>query len=63
MLFKPDGFVCSHGDGFNQTVYVTRWVRIEDLHFAGRLDVDTTGLVLIDDGQWSQNYLTKAQMW
>lgn len=26
----------------------------QDLHFAGRLDVDTTGLVLItDDGQWS----------
>lgn len=55
MLFKPDGFVCSHEDGFNQTAFMLLdEVRIEDLHFAGRLDVDTTGLVLItDDGQWS----------
>ncbi len=55
MLNKPEGFVCSQEDGFNQTVYVL----IDEpnghkLHFAGRLDVDTTGLVLMtDDGQWS----------
>ncbi|KJY81506.1 16S rRNA pseudouridylate synthase [Vibrio galatheae] len=55
MLFKPDGFVCSHEDGFNQTAFMLLdEVKMEDLHFAGRLDVDTTGLVLItDDGQWS----------
>ncbi|MDA0129006.1 16S rRNA pseudouridine(516) synthase RsuA [Vibrio sp. MarTm2] len=55
MLFKPDGFVCSHEDGFNQTAFaLLDEVKMEDLHFAGRLDVDTTGLVLItDDGQWS----------
>ncbi|MGD8112691.1 16S rRNA pseudouridine(516) synthase RsuA [Vibrio sp. TRT 21S02] len=55
MLFKPDGFVCSHEDGFNHTAFVLLdEVKMEDLHFAGRLDVDTTGLVLItDDGQWS----------
>ncbi|GLT16674.1 ribosomal small subunit pseudouridine synthase A [Vibrio zhanjiangensis] len=55
MLFKPDGFVCSHEDGFNQTAFMLLdEVKIEDLHFAGRLDVDTTGLVLItDDGKWS----------
>ncbi len=55
MLNKPQGFVCSHEDGFNQTAFVLLdEVNMRDLHFAGRLDVDTTGLVLItDDGQWS----------
>ncbi|WP_394144090.1 16S rRNA pseudouridine(516) synthase RsuA [Vibrio atypicus] len=55
MLFKPDGFVCSHEDSSNQTAFaLLDEVKIEALHFAGRLDVDTTGLVLItDDGQWS----------
>ncbi len=55
MLNKPQGFVCSHEDGFNHTAFVLLdEVRYDDLHFAGRLDVDTTGLVLItDDGQWS----------
>ena len=55
MLFKPDGFVCSHEDGFNHTAFILLdEVKMENLHFAGRLDVDTTGLVLItDDGKWS----------
>lgn len=55
MLFKPEGFVCSHEDGFNHTAFVLLdEVKMEKLHFAGRLDVDTTGLVLItDDGKWS----------
>ncbi|MBD0785463.1 16S rRNA pseudouridine(516) synthase RsuA [Vibrio sp. Y2-5] len=55
MLYKPQGYVCSHEDGFNHTAFVLLdEVNMNDLHFAGRLDVDTTGLVLItDDGQWS----------
>lgn len=55
MLFKPEGYVCSHEDGFNPTAFILLdEVKMEDLHFAGRLDVDTTGLVLItDDGKWS----------
>lgn len=55
MLNKPDGFVCSHEDNTNPTAFVLLdEVNIDKLHFAGRLDVDTTGLVLItDDGQWS----------
>ncbi|WP_261815357.1 16S rRNA pseudouridine(516) synthase RsuA [Vibrio gallicus] len=55
MMNKPTGFVCSHEDGFNHTVFVLLdEVRYDDLHFAGRLDVDTTGLLLItDDGKWS----------
>jgi 16S rRNA pseudouridine516 synthase len=55
MLNKPQGFVCSHEDGYNHTAFVLLdEPRKEQLHYAGRLDVDTTGLVLItDDGQWS----------
>lgn len=55
MLHKPEGFVCSHEDGFNHTAFVLLdEVNMEKLHFAGRLDVDTTGLVLMtDDGKWS----------
>lgn len=55
MLHKPAGYVCSHEDGFNHTAFILLdEVNVQDLHFAGRLDVDTTGLVLItDDGQWS----------
>ncbi|WP_047042520.1 16S rRNA pseudouridine(516) synthase RsuA [Vibrio mexicanus] len=55
MLYKPEGFVCSHEDGSHPSVLtLLDEIKLEDLHFAGRLDVDTTGLVLItDDGQWS----------
>jgi 16S rRNA pseudouridine516 synthase len=55
MLYKPEGFVCSHEDGFNQTAFeLLDEIKMDTLHFAGRLDVDTTGLVLItDDGKWS----------
>ncbi|WP_087016034.1 16S rRNA pseudouridine(516) synthase RsuA [Thaumasiovibrio subtropicus] len=55
MLNKPSGFVCSHVDDYNPTVFVLLdEVSPEKLHVAGRLDGDTTGLVLMtDDGQWS----------
>ncbi len=55
MLFKPDGYVCSHEDATNPTAFVLLdEIKMDKLHFAGRLDVDTTGLVLItDDGKWS----------
>ncbi len=55
MLNKPTGFVCSHVDDYNPTVFVLLdEISPEKLHVAGRLDGDTTGLVLMtDDGQWS----------
>ncbi|SJL83221.1 16S rRNA pseudouridine(516) synthase RsuA [Vibrio palustris] len=55
MLNKPQGFVCTHVDDYNDTAFVLlEEANMKDLHFAGRLDADTTGLVLItDDGQWS----------
>jgi 16S rRNA pseudouridine516 synthase len=55
MLNKPAGFVCSTDDPDNPTIlYFIDEPMAEKLHAAGRLDMDTTGLVLLtDDGQWS----------
>ena len=55
MLYKPQVYVCSHDDGEYPTVFqFFDYPLMNKLHTAGRLDVDTTGLVLLtDDGQWS----------
>lgn len=55
MLYKPQGYICSHDDGEYPTVYQFFDYPLKNkLHSVGRLDVDTTGLVLLtDDGQWS----------
>jgi 16S rRNA pseudouridine516 synthase len=47
--------VCSTADGEHQTVLDLLFTsNRESLHIVGRLDLDTTGLLLItDDGQWS----------
>ncbi len=55
MLNKPQGYVCSTDDPDHPTVlfFLDEPVAYQ-LHAAGRLDIDTTGLVLMtDDGQWS----------
>ena len=55
MLNKPVGVVCATRDDSHRTVLDL--IKPEDragLHMAGRLDIDTTGLVLLtDDGEWS----------
>ncbi|HEY0210801.1 16S rRNA pseudouridine(516) synthase RsuA [Acerihabitans sp.] len=55
MLHKPQGYVCSTDDPDHPTVLYFMDEPVPDkLHAAGRLDIDTTGLVLMtDDGQWS----------
>ncbi len=55
MLNKPQGTVCATEDTEHPTVIdLLDLENIRDLHPAGRLDIDTTGLVLItNDGQWS----------
>ncbi len=55
MLNKPPHVVCANRDGHHATVMSLLFEEDTDsLHAAGRLDIDTTGLVLItDDGQWS----------
>ena len=56
MMNKPIGCVCANSDAQHPTV-IGLFSEEEDfleLHVAGRLDLDTTGLVLVtDDGQWS----------
>lgn len=55
MLHKPDGYVCSTVDDDGPSVLnLVEPVLRQQLHIAGRLDKDTTGLVLLtNDGQWS----------
>ncbi len=54
MFHKPAGVVCANQDEQHPTVFDSLLLpRMDTLHIAGRLDIDTTGLVLItDDGQW-----------
>ncbi|QNF14075.1 16S rRNA pseudouridine(516) synthase RsuA [Aeromonas jandaei] len=55
MLHKPEGYVCSNEDPDHPTVFfLMDEPSMGKLHVVGRLDLDTTGLVLVtDDGQWS----------
>ena len=54
MLHKPQGYVCSHDDGDYPTIYQFFEPPLSGkLHSAGRLDVDTTGLVCIRDSHYA----------
>ncbi|KZN58325.1 16S rRNA pseudouridylate synthase [Pseudoalteromonas luteoviolacea CPMOR-1] len=55
MLNKPQGYVCANHDELHPTVFdLIDEPNLKDFHVAGRLDIDTTGLVLItNDGDWS----------
>ncbi|MCW8832977.1 MAG: pseudouridine synthase [Colwellia sp.] len=60
MLHKVADSICSNVDEIYPSVLHFLDVdRAFDLHIAGRLDADTTGLVLItDDGRWSHNVIS-----
>lgn len=60
MLHKIPDTICSNVDEVYPSVLNLLDVdKAFDLHIAGRLDADTTGLVLItDDGRWSHNVIS-----
>lgn len=55
-LNKPPGYLCSHGDRFhNHTVFELLPAKFGHLAIAGRLDLDSRGLLLLsDDGEFVQ---------
>ncbi len=55
MLNKPAGSVSGRGDPNHPSVFMLLdEPKAEDIHCVGRLDVDTTGILLLtDDGKWS----------
>mgnify|MGYP000399435987 CR=1 FL=1 len=58
MLNKPEGYVCANRDREHPTALdlMVDEPLYEKLNIAGRLDIDTTGLVLLtDDGKWLHN--------
>ena len=60
MLHKPAGYVSSHRHDGHISLFrlLDEDEDVETLHIAGRLDADTTGMVLItDDGQWSHRIM------
>ncbi|PSW06355.1 pseudouridine synthase [Photobacterium lipolyticum] len=60
MMHKPLNTICSNVDEVYPSLF--NYIDIEnasEMHIAGRLDADTTGLVLVtDDGRWSFNIIT-----
>ena len=57
LMHKPAGTICSNIDEVYPSIFNHLDVdNVSELHIAGRLDADTTGMVLItDDGRWSFN--------
>lgn len=55
MIHKPAGLVCARRDGLHATVLDLLPPDLaQRVHIVGRLDKDTTGLLLLtDDGDWS----------
>lgn len=60
MLNKPAGYECSLRNSVHPSVMLLIDVdKRERLHTVGRLDVDTTGLILItDDGKWTHRIIS-----
>ena len=60
LMNKPANTICSNVDEvYPSVLHFLDVDKAFDLHIAGRLDADTTGLVLItDDGRWSHNVIS-----
>ena len=55
MMHKPVGYVCANRDDQHPVVFdLLEEQPLHSLHIVGRLDIDTTGLILLtSDGKWS----------
>ncbi|MGC9493332.1 pseudouridine synthase, partial [Vibrio genomosp. F10] len=64
LMHKPAGTICSNIDEVYPSLF--NYLDVDnksELHIAGRLDADTTGLVLItDDGHWSFNITVPTKL-
>jgi 16S rRNA pseudouridine516 synthase len=65
LMHKPAGTICSNTDGdypslFNLLSNDPTIENVSELHIAGRLDVDTTGLIT-DDGRWTYNIIAPTK--
>ncbi|MEH6822603.1 MAG: pseudouridine synthase [Motiliproteus sp.] len=63
MVHKPRNTICSNVDeAYPSLLNTIDLDHCADLHITGRLDADTTGLVLVtDDGRWSFNIIRPQQ--
>lgn len=63
LMHKPASTVCSNIDEVYPSLFNYLDIeKVAELHIAGRLDSDTTGLVLVtDDGRWSYNIITPCK--
>jgi len=59
MLHKPEGYICATSDSEHPTVLDLLAEQGRGLSIVGRLDKDTTGLVLLsDDGHWIHSVIS-----
>lgn len=62
LLHKPANYCCSHVDDGHPSVFNLLPPSKKKLHIAGRLDADTTGLLLISsDGKWCHRITSPKQ--
>ena len=62
MVNKPAGYCCSHIDDGYPSIFTLLPENKKKLHIAGRLDADTTGLLLVStDGQWCHSITSPKQ--
>lgn len=59
ILNKPPGYICAHGTYRYPTVFNLLQEPLTDLFTVGRLDVDTTGLLLLsNDGRFAEQVIS-----